>query len=97
MFVSMLKAEQVLFLPIFVVADFNLINTLKTPGFRLIQLPPKGNWTSSSSTNCSACIPLKNSPGQGMKFGWWQAIIITIKAVSIQRSAVSIFLLIADS
>ena len=27
----MLKAEQVLFLPIFGVADFNLINTLKTP------------------------------------------------------------------
>jgi hypothetical protein len=32
-----------------------------------------------------------------MKFGWWQAIIMAIKAVSIQRSAVSFFLLIADS
>jgi hypothetical protein len=31
MFASMLEAEQVLFLPIFVVADFNLINTLETP------------------------------------------------------------------
>jgi hypothetical protein len=40
-------------------------------------------------------MPLKNIPGQGMKFGWWQAIIITIKAVRIQRSAVSIFF--ADS
>jgi hypothetical protein len=31
-----------------------------------------------------------------MKFGWWQAIIITIKALSGQQSAVSFLLLIAE-